>query len=93
MMEQDSSKSIGPIIGIIIIILIMILGGLYFWGQRVERTRINQLEGGETSDALSALPTQSGSDDVSSIEADLSAASFDSLGSEMNSVEAEASAQ
>lgn len=34
--EQHASK-IGPIAGIIIIILVLLLGVLYFWGQRAEQ--------------------------------------------------------
>lgn len=35
--EQHTSK-IGPIAGIIIIILVLLLGVLYFWGKRAEQT-------------------------------------------------------
>lgn len=33
---KESQGKVGPIIGIIIIILVLLIGVLYFWGQRVE---------------------------------------------------------
>ncbi len=39
--KPEEEKSIGSTIGIIIIILIIILGGLYFLGQRVDRETKN----------------------------------------------------
>ncbi len=39
MPEKTVEKSIGPAIGIIVIIVLIVLGGLYFWGQRLERQK------------------------------------------------------
>ncbi|PIQ66828.1 MAG: hypothetical protein COV95_02015 [Candidatus Zambryskibacteria bacterium CG11_big_fil_rev_8_21_14_0_20_40_24] len=83
-------KSTGPLIGIIIIIAVIILGGLYFWGQRTSRVDV----GGGIPQAfdgqdISALPEQSNSADTASIEADLNAVDFENLGNEFDSIEAE----
>lgn len=91
---QQNPKSVGPAIGIVIIILVIILGALYFWGQTIDRREVilNQQQM-ETADQAGSLPTQSSSDDLGSIEADLNMANFEDLGNEFNSVEAGASAQ
>lgn len=31
-MDQQQNKSFGPLIGIIVIIALIVIGGLYFWG-------------------------------------------------------------
>ncbi len=92
---QDE-KSIGPAIGVIIIILALVLGGLYFWGQtETNRTqnKSQNIEGQEASaDAqaeIQLLQSQGESDDLDSIEADLNNTDFSGLGSEMNSIETE----
>lgn len=36
--SPDSTGKAGPIIGIVIIIFVLLLGVLYFWGQRVNTT-------------------------------------------------------
>jgi uncharacterized protein HemX len=51
----------GPIIGIIIIILVLLVGGLYFWGERID----------EVSDDVEELQETNESDEIADIEADL----------------------
>ncbi len=88
-MEQNKS-SIGSIIGTIIIISIIILGGLYFWGKRVEESKIKQdLVNSSTStttgdNEAASIRSTSQSDDLDSINADLNATNLDNLGAEMN---------
>ncbi len=78
-MEQNQS-SIGSIIGTIIIIALIILGGLYFWGKRVEESKnIQNLttdtttpqQAPDTSEAGLIKSSVSSSDDLSSIDTDL----------------------
>lgn len=76
-------KSTGPVIGIVIIILIIVLGGLYFWGQRADQNIMEETQNAELE------MTQSESDDLTSIEADLNSADFDGLGAEVEVIEAE----
>jgi FtsZ-interacting cell division protein ZipA len=85
-MEQQKS-SIGGIIGTIIIIALIILGGLYFWGKRIEESKAKQQVA--TDDTLLSQDQAneanvSSADDLNSIQADLNATSFDNLGTEMN---------
>lgn len=39
---EPQKSSIGGIIGTIIIISIIVLGGLYFWGKRIEESKAKQ---------------------------------------------------
>ncbi len=73
---MDQNKTgIGSLLGTIIIIAIIILGGLYFWGKRVEESKVrdelvsSQMSGNnaETSE----------SDDVDAIENDLNNTNLD----------------
>jgi uncharacterized protein HemX len=89
------SKSVGPAIGIVVIILIVVLGGLYFWGQRMntqttEGTNTQTMS--EPDQALTQMNTQSTSDDTAAIEADLNATNVNDLGNEVNDINAEANA-
>lgn len=86
---EPNKSSIGGIIGTIIIIAIIILGGLYFWGKRIEESKIKQDLVKEDSteqeviDDTAILNINSG-DDLDSIEADLNATNLNNLGVEMN---------
>lgn len=55
--------SFGPIIGIIVIVIALVIGALYFWG------------GAVTQNSEAELAPVSSSDDLASIEADLMASS------------------
>jgi FtsZ-interacting cell division protein ZipA len=86
MQPQENKSSIGSIIGTIIIIAIIILGGLYFWGKRIEESKVQDdllMQSATTSEEV--VPENvSTSDDVNSIEADLNAtADFGGLGAEL----------
>lgn len=67
-----NGASIGPVIGTIIILAVIVLGGLYFWSQRAE----NQAAVERT---IQDIEKQSDSDATSAIEADLEATEIDSL--------------
>lgn len=83
---EENKSSIGSIIGIIIIIAIIILGGLYFWGKRIEESKIQDdllIQNATTSEVVTAENVSS-SDDMNSIEADLnSTTDFSGLGAEL----------
>ncbi len=86
MQPQENKSSIGSVIGIIIIIAIIILGGLYFWGKRIEESKLQDdllMQNATTSEEI--VPENvSSSDDVNSIEADLNATTdFSGLGTEL----------
>lgn len=58
----------------IVILIIVVLAGLYFWSQRSD----------SAEDALESIETQGTSDDAASIEADLDATDVENLDAEFN---------
>lgn len=80
MPPTEKENSAGPVIAIIIVLAVIILGGLYFWGERDALN--NTAESGLNADTA-AITTQSSSDEVDSIEEDLSDTEVDSIGSEL----------
>ena len=86
--ENSSRKPMGPIIGSIIIVLLIVLGGLYFWGERLNREEmLNQQTAPDA--VVDDLKTQGTSDKVSSIEADVSATNLDDLDAGLKDIDAE----
>ena len=87
-MGKEGGGSAGLIIGVIVILAIIILGGLYFWGQREGNdTTINDATINDatiTDEALESINLQSGLDDTTSIEADLDATDIENLDAELN---------
>jgi len=74
----EGGGSLGPIIGGIVILVIIILGGLYFWGQRVNDSDA-VIDG-----SVESINMQSDSDAAAAIEADLDATDVENLDSEIN---------
>lgn len=60
--HPETESKVGPIIGVIVIILVLLLGVLYFWGQRVDRA---------TQDTVADIDATS--EDLTSLESDLNA--------------------
>ena len=94
-MEPQKKSEVGPIIGTVVIIAVIILGGLYFWGKRLEEAKLKQnlvtdstSSQSTESDEASRIRNTSSSDDLNSIQADLNATSYNNLNSETN-IEAE----
>ena len=93
-LPKENKSSIGSIIGTIIVIAIIILGGLYFWGKRIDEARMNRelvKDQGTTETVVeddnmeaNAIRSVTPSDDLNSIEADLKATNLNNLGSEVN---------
>ena len=81
--QVPHKSGIGSIIGTIIIIAIIILGGLYFWGKRVEEAKLKQDLVSDGTPQFSQTTQQS--DDLNTIEAELnSTTELDTLGSELD---------
>lgn len=76
-MNPENGGSAGPVIGVIIILAIIVLGGLYFWGQRSDRSV-------DTDAVVESIETQSEEDDTASIETDLDATDIENLDAELN---------
>ena len=76
---SPSDGSFGPVVGLIIILVVIILGALYFWGQRTNETTDiygNPVNSEETTD--------SSSDSLNTIEVDLNNTDTEGLDAELN---------
>lgn len=83
---DSQKKSSGPLIAVIIILALIVIGGLYFLKEKMSRdTYIAPQEDSVTQD----LGTQSNSDDLNSIEADLNATVIDNLDQGASVIQAE----
>ena len=72
-------KSYGPLIAVIVILFLIVVGGLYFLGQRMSRNSYDNLQQPTQDEVTQGLNNQSSDDNVSSIEADLKATDINSL--------------
>ena len=73
-------SSIGPIIGIIIVIAVLLVGALYFWGQHLSKVDLQEGKPNEQpNEEMSQVPPVSDSDELSTIEAELSATAIESF--------------
>ncbi len=75
----NNESSVGPVIATIIILAVIVLGGLYFWGQRANNDATPS-----TSADLNSINAQSDSDDTSSIKTDLENTNTESLDTQIN---------
>ncbi len=90
--QPQNKSSIGSIIGTIIIIAVIILGGLYFWGKRIEEAKLKQelisdsMESAQNQevDPDANINKTGSADDLNSIEADLNSTKLDNLDTELN---------
>ena len=80
-MVPQSEGSLGPVIGTIIILAVIVLGGLYFWGQRVNN---NVMTDTQVQDTVQTIKDQSTSDTPADIQADLQATDIDNIDSQLN---------
>ncbi len=85
---QMEKRSMGPLIAVIIILALIIIGGLYFLKTRSFQTPY--VPPVQTGDGITeSLNTQSGSDELNSIEADLNATDLNNLDQGAAAVEAQ----
>ncbi len=88
---------IAPILGVLLIMVVLCLGGLYIWGALLSKnsepalpTPINnEPETPRATVDTQILETTSPSDDLSAIEADLNSTNFDSLDTDLTTIDAE----
>lgn len=81
-MNTSGEGSIGPVIALIIILAVIVLGGLYFWGQRTSNNTTdiygNPISTSTPANVDSALDTSA------AIDADLKATDLNSLDNQLN---------
>lgn len=89
---------LGPILGVLIIMLVLILSGLYIWGgmlnEEAEREAPNTLINNEPETPRANVDTQildttSPSDELDAIEADISNTNIDSLDTDLTAIDVE----
>ena len=69
-METNGQKSYGAVVASIIIILVLIVGGLYFWGKTLnEKPTVQNIVA--TSTVVEATTSEVTNDDVNSLKSDL----------------------
>ena len=86
---EENKTSVGPIIGTIIIIALIVLGGLYFWGKRIEETKLTKTltseePQNEQMSEAAAIISVGTSTNINDIEADLNNTNTTNLDTELN---------
>lgn len=90
--------NLGLMLGALILLVVIILGGLYLWGQSLSKNdpafqeRVIPNNEPETPRAIvdtQILETLSPSDDLGAIEADLNSTNLDSIDADMTTIDAE----
>jgi len=87
----NKENSVGAIIASILVIALLIIAGLYFWGQKAvdngapvtaptdEQTQADIQAAVASDESVSALKQTNTSDDAASIEADLNSTDLDNI--------------
>ena len=91
-MQPEHHSSMGPVIGAIVVIAILAVGGLYYWGAELRKTEMNlsneqeyaPMEVADNTPTTYELLNVSTSDEIPDIEGDLNASNFDALDAELN---------
>jgi len=78
-MPSAKQKSVGPVVGIIIIVIVLVIGALYFWGAQLNRQ----------SPEDTSTPPLSSSDSIENINADLTATAIQSIDRDVDLMGAE----
>jgi len=83
--QPAPANSPGPIIGAVIVIVVLALGALYFWGARLNQEAPDELPfipGDGTTESW--MPPSSNSDEAATIEAELQATDMTGFEQQMN---------
>jgi uncharacterized protein HemX len=86
---EGDGGSVGPIVGSVIVIIIIIIGGLYFWGQKLSTDKTADEIRAEEDSLLANLETVGQSDELEDIENDLDATDLDNLDDDLDNIEVE----
>jgi len=103
-MSEDKTAHLGAILGILIVILVLILAGLYLWGMTmteepyVEEAPVvtrpapeenNEPESTNAEAEVETMGALSTSNSIEAIEADLESTDLDSLDAELDTIDSE----
>ena len=99
-LNETHHKHLGPVLGALILALILILGGLYLWGSKlneevvpvVETPINNEPETPRAAADQAIMETVSTSDELSAIEADLGSSNLETLDTDIAAIDAELNA-
>ena len=92
--ESPKQGPVGPIVGVIIIVAVLVLGGLYYWGTKLNEQRsLDAMSGDEIEnlpdEQLEDLQVQDTSDTIESIGNDLDATDLENLDAELEQIDAD----
>ena len=95
--NEKRSKSIGSIIGLATIMVILIFGGLYYWGAQINKQQTQEQLDNTTAEmienqldtALEQLQAQNESDEIADIEVDLNDTALEGLDQELENIDVE----
>ena len=73
---QNEKNNIGPLVGIIIVILMLVIGAFYFYNQSIQKQKEIQ----KITQQSQAEQTQVTNEDITSLDNDAKALNFDNLG-------------
>lgn len=87
--EVTEPSSSGSLIGVVIIVIVLVAGGIYFWSSTINQDSEENVlptiqSGGDTDAIVNQLNEQGSSDEVADIEADLNTTDLESLDSELD---------
>lgn len=72
-MGSDKKSGIGALVGSIIVILILVLGALYFWGGKLEQTGDEGAALEQSSDEVATIDADFGGMETINLDEDLNA--------------------
>lgn len=84
-------ETVGPLVGVAVIVIIIALGGYYMWSTQIRNGTPESDRGVQMSEdeMLTELETQSSSDSLSSIEGDLDDTELNTIDQELTNLDAE----
>ncbi len=81
-------ESKGPVVGIVVIIVLLILGGVYLWQSKSTEVPVNTDDqtASTTDEMTQQLSNQGSSTNPKDIEADVNATNLDGIDKELNQI-------
>jgi len=89
MPAEEAKSSVGPVVGTVIIVIILIVGALYFWKNSDVLQNKDQATNQTEDTVVADLSNVQSSDEISAIEEDLSNTGLEDIDAELSSIEVE----